>query len=378
MSVWDGVTGQAIHFDWATASGPPLFPQQPPPPSASNRTIATMAENANLTSALLSTLSTETTSTSVELPPATLLPFTSVSSITLGGPTPTLDLSSWPILTLSSGTQLAARLLVGADGPNSSVRTFAGIASHGWDYERHGVVATLKLAPHTATAEGRTAYQRFLPSGPVALLPLSGDYASLVWSTTPAHAALLKSLSPGDFIAAVNAAFRLSHVDIEYMSTMPSGHIDELTWRERHTPFDASLVPPLITDVQAGSVASFPLRMRHAEAYTGERVALVGDAAHTVHPLAGQGLNLGLGDVRSLAGVLAGVVERGGDVGDQIGLEGYAAERYARNHVMLGVCDKLHKVYSWSSGPVVWGRSVGLGAVEGWGGLKGLVMGAAG
>ena len=373
MSVWDGITGQQIHFDWATAHGLPFIPP-PVPNHTSRQTIATMTENNNLTTALLDALDSAPSVSNTAL-----LPQTQVSSITLGTDAPTLDLSSYPILTLSSGARLAARLLVGADGLNSPVRAFAGISTHGWDYERHGVVATLKL---DSVPDAATAYQRFLPTGPAALLPLPHGFATLVWSTTPANAAVLKALSPEDFAAMVNAAFRLSHVDLEFMHTVSSGQADELHWREKHTPFDDALVPSRVIQsaegVQSGSVASFPLRMRHAASYTGERVALVGDAAHTVHPLAGQGLNLGLADVQSLARVISDTVERGGDIGSTISLEPYGAERYARNHVMLGVCDKLHKLYSWQSGPVVAARTLGLGLVERWGGLKGVIMGGAG
>ncbi|KAL9053043.1 MAG: hypothetical protein Q9162_005031 [Coniocarpon cinnabarinum] len=373
MSVWDGVTGQQIHFDWMSANGLPFMPPSVPN-QINGQTIATMTENNNITGALMQALDLGKADSRT-----TLFSPTTVGSIDLGTDTQHFDLSSWPILTLSSGAKLAARLLVGADGPNSPVRAFAGIKTHGWDYERHGVVATLQLE---STPDSATAYQRFLPTGPIALLPFPNNLATLVWSTTPANASVLKSLSADDFVAMVNAAFRLSHVDLEFMHTISSGQADELAWREKHTPIDPSLVPLRVIQsdqgVQAGSIASFPLRLRHAAEYTGERVALVGDAAHTVHPLAGQGLNLGLADVKSLAQTIGDVAERGGDIGSTLSLEPYGADRYAKNHVMLGVCDKLHKLYSWQSGPVVAARHLGLGLVERWGGLKGLIMGSAG
>ena len=358
MQVWDGVSGSRIHFDWQPDSAHP------------SPTIASMTENANLVRGLLERLS--------ELGGCQMFDRTKVSHIALG-PTPepaaqSLDLSSWPHLTLSSGQTLAARLLVGADGANSPVRTFAGICSRGWDYDRHGVVATLKLAQHPGVPA--TAYQRFLPTGPIAMLPLPGGYATLVWSTTPAHAAHLKTLAPEDFLAMVNAAFRLMPVDIAYMHTIGQGQVDELEWRVKHTPQleEGERIPYWADEVQEGSLASFPLRMRHAETYATHRVALVGDAAHTVHPLAGQGLNMGLGDVESLAGIIAFAVEHGMDLGDQLSLERYNSERYAENHVLLGVVDKLHKLYSWSGGPVVGLRSLGLDAVNRLGPLKELFM----
>ncbi|KAH7273950.1 putative ubiquinone biosynthesis monooxygenase [Fusarium solani] len=354
MQVWDGVTGARIEFDW-------------PPGSAADKTIAYMAENLNLTSGLLKRLH--------ELGGVDIFDKTKVENIDLGKETEEVDLSEWPIVQLSGGHSLAARLLIGADGANSPVRTFAGINSRGWDYGRHGVVATLELEGDGWGGEfSKIAYQRFLPTGPVAMLPLPGNHASLVWSTTPEKAALLKGLSPKDFIAMVNAAFRLSPVDIGFMHTQADGQAEEFSWRMEHTTIDAESIPQAVIGVQEGTVASFPLKLRHADTYTGERVALVGDAAHTIHPLAGQGLNQGQGDVQSLAKTIEYAVSHGQDLGTQLSLESYNSERYAANHVILGVCDKLHRLYSVESGPLVPLRSVGLRAVNAFGPLKNFFM----
>ncbi|KAH0562544.1 hypothetical protein GP486_002775 [Trichoglossum hirsutum] len=158
MQVWDGVSGSRISFDWAsTSSMPPRSPQQ--------KIIAYMTENLNLTSALLTRLE--------ELGGLTILDSTRVENIRLGQETETLDLSAWPVVELANGRRLAARLLVGADGANSPVRAFAGIESRGWDYERHGLVATVQLEGEGWGGAGeKIAYQRFLPTGPVALLPV--------------------------------------------------------------------------------------------------------------------------------------------------------------------------------------------------------------
>ncbi|KAF2435755.1 ubiquinone biosynthesis hydrox [Tothia fuscella] len=363
MQVWDGITDSRISFDWAeTASS--IIPQQSTPSSS---TIAYMIENINLTSALQKHLHT--------LGGTTIISPARVEGITFGEETPNLDLSSWPVVSLNNGQTLAARLLVGADGANSPVRTFAGIESRGWDYGRMGVVATLQLeGPGRAGPDHKIAYQRFLPSGPVAMLPLPGNMASLVWSTLPERAMKLKSMATEHICAMVNAAFRLSAVDLTYLHTMDGGQKDEVEWREQHTRFKEEELPMKVIAVQEGSVAPFPLKMRHADTYITERVALVGDAAHTIHPLAGQGLNQGQADVASLLRTITAAVETGQDIGSQLALEQYNSERYSANNALLGVCDKLHKLYSFDSGPIVPLRSWGLQAVNSMGALKGFLM----
>ncbi|KAL8868626.1 MAG: hypothetical protein Q9174_004866 [Haloplaca sp. 1 TL-2023] len=361
MSVWDGLDStSAISF---SSASPP---------------IATMTENPNLQRALVQRLA--------NMQPFSLFDSTKVNSIESGpshSPSDTLDLSSYPSVTLSSGKKILARLLVGADGLNSPVREFAGISSRGWDYQRHGVVATLRYKePRGVERDGSTriAFQRFLPSGPIALLAMPGDYATLVWTTTPEKAAKLKSLSSDDFVAMVNAAFRLDTVDLDYMNALIEGQVEELNWRSTVTGVnrDEKRLPRTIESVQEGSIASFPLRYRQADSYTSSRVALIGDAAHTVHPLAGQGLNMGLADVQSLAKTIEQTVQCGGDIGDEMHLENYNNEMWMLNNRMLGVTDKLHKLYSVGSGPLVGIRSLGLKMVDQMSPLKGWLMKQAG
>lgn len=368
MRVWDGLSDSAsISFDSSTPTTP----------------IAYMTENSNLTRALVNRLA--------DLPSISIFEKTSVASIRLGrqffheAETSSVDLSSYPFLTLSSGHSIAARLLVGADGLNSPVRAFAGIRSRGWDYDRHGVVATVKLASSNDTgsigSDTVTAYQRFLPSGPVALLPLPGDLATLVWSTTPQYAAHLKALSSEDFTAMVNAAFRLEMVDIKYMHTIPDGQTSELEWRESvkgRNDQPTNPLPGRVIAVQPNSVASFPLRFRHADTYISSRIALVGDAAHTIHPLAGQGLNMGLGDVRALLEAIEYHIKHGGDIGAEGNLDRYERNVYVANSRMLGVVDKLHWLYRWEGPLGVGMRSLGLKTVDQLGGLKRLLMMQAG
>ena len=371
MRVWDGLSSTGrISFD-SPAPGP---------------AIAYMTENPNLVRALHTRLA--------ELPGFDVFDKTSVAGIHLRPPpadaaSASLDLSTHPHVELSTMHTLAARLLVGADGLNSPVRTFAGIPTRGWDYDRHGVVATLKLASDAIEGPGNTtAYQRFLPTGPIALLALPNGYTTLVWTTTPGRAAHLKTVSTEDFLAMVNAAFRLCMPDIDYLSTLPTGQADEFAWRASvnasalSTAEKAGEIPPLVGEVQKGSIASFPLRLRHASTYVRPRVALIGDAAHTIHPLAGQGLNMGLSDSRALAEAIGDAVGHGADVGDELQcLERYNAEVWMGNNRMLGAVDKLHWLYSARAGPVVGVRSLGLGMVDRLGdvsGLKGWFMRQAG
>ncbi|KAL8637538.1 MAG: hypothetical protein Q9228_005201 [Teloschistes exilis] len=361
MRVWDGLdSSSSISF---SSVSPP---------------IATMTENPNLQRALLQRLT--------ELPQFSIFESTKVASIEPGPPESSqdlLDLSSYPTVTLSSGQKLFARLLVGADGLSSPVRQFAGLPTRGWDYGRHGVVATLKLAEDDFRQERNDkviAFQRFLPSGPIALLALPENYATLVWTTTPAKAAKLKALASEDFVAMVNAGFRLGKVDLEYMNDMENGQVDELNWRSSvvGVPEDGIQMPRRAESVQEGSVASFPLRYRQADSYTSSRVALVGDAAHTVHPLAGQGLNMGLADVKSLATTIEDTVKHGGDIGDDMYLSKYNSKMWMENNRMLGVTDKLHKLYSVGWGPLVGVRSLGLNLVDKMGPVKGWLMKQAG
>jgi ubiquinone biosynthesis monooxygenase Coq6 len=329
MQVWDGVTDSRISFDWAQTTGRTRAP--------ASRTIAYMIENLNLTTALQKRLAA--------LGGTNIVSPVKVDSIKFGEETEDLDLRSWPILTLNNAQRIGARLLVGADGANSPVRNFAGIESRGWDYGRMGVVATVQLEGEGwGGPDQKIAYQRFLPTGPVAMLPLPGNMASLVWSTMPDRAMKLKQLKSEDFVAMVNAAFRLSMVDIDYMHTITEGQKEEFDWRIQHAPVKEQEVPMRVVGVQEGSVAPFPLKLRHADTYVTERIALVGDAAHTIHPLAGQGLNQGQGDVASLLNTIEAAVESGADIGSQLSLERYSSERYAANNAMLGVCDKLQAV----------------------------------
>jgi ubiquinone biosynthesis monooxygenase Coq6 len=213
------------------------------------------------------------------------------------------------------------------------------------------------------------------------------DHVSLVWSTTSTMAKRLISLPPRSFIALVNAAFRLSNVDLEYLSTLTSSdEIEkEIQWRESLLKEDENTFPPRIIAMEESSRAAFPLKLNHVDEYTAPRVALVGDAAHSIHPLAGQGLNLGLADVKSLSSVVQQSLSLGQDIGSFhvvqvlllgsiVALSRYPLQRYFQNHRMLGVCDKLHKLYSFDSALAIKLRSWGLEAVNEIGPLKRFIV----
>lgn len=353
-------------------------------------TIATMTENANLVRGLLSRVEALGSEGMSVFSETTVAGIENGVDYQLDGP----DLSAWPVLSLSStgdkdsgkvAKKIAARLLVGADGINSPVRSFAGISTDGWDYDRHGIVATLELAPQNALDSPRpvTAYQRFLPGigGPIAVLPMPGGYATLVWSTTVQNAAYLKSLSPEAFTSMVNAALRLSMTDLSYMLALPSSssnasneHGEELSWRFNHTPA-LPFTPPMVEGVHPRTIASFPLRHRHASTYISPRIALVGDAAHVIHPLGGLGLNLGIADVASLHSTIEYAIQHGMDIGDLLSLERYAADRWIPNAKIGAGCDFLHKIYNVpGNGPVAWARGLGLDLVNRFPAVKDILM----
>jgi 2-octaprenylphenol hydroxylase len=224
------------------------------------------------------------------------------------------------------GRRLTASLLVAADGSDSTVRRLAGIATRGWEYGQHGVVAHLR--PERSHAE--TAWQRFLHTGPLALLPLADGRVSIVWSTTPEQAKSLVEMDEDAFGREVTAA---------------SAHV-------------------LGTLKAASPRASFPLRLRHAEDYTRPRIALIGDAAHAVHPLAGQGVNLGFMDCAALAEVVGEAIADGTDPGERRVLRRYERWRKAENLPAMAAFDGLKRLFSNDDPMLSWIRRSGLGLVD--------------
>lgn len=229
-------------------------------------------------------------------------------------------------LTTASGATVRAALIVGADGGNSRVRAGAGIRHVGWDYGQWGIVATVRLArPHRGKA-----VQHFLPAGPFAMLPLPHERASLVWTEEAKTARALLALD--------NAAFQA-----------------ELQRRLGRQFGEAALEGPRL---------GYPLTFLLARAFVQQGVALIGDAAHRVHPLAGQGLNLGFKDVAALAEVVLEGRAMGLDIGSLTVLERY--QRWRRFDAVSSALayDGLNRLFSNRSGLLRMARDVGLGMVD--------------
>lgn len=219
--------------------------------------------------------------------------------------------NGWPIVQLGEKyNAVTGRLVIGADGGKSVVRSSMAAPTAGWSYSQMGVVATIAHPPHVKNI---TAWQRFLPSGPIALLPLHDNYSSIVWSTNVPHAEYLMALDDLAFINAVQNAF-----------TAPVYSHGLLADLAKYAPYFIAQPPSMPKlDSVVGKRGAFPLRFEHSLNYVGNRVALVGDAAHTVHPLAGQGVNLGLTDAAVLASLVTEAAATGTDIGSSSILEAY-------------------------------------------------------
>lgn len=229
-------------------------------------------------------------------------------------------------IALSSGETVQAKLLVAADGARSAIRERAGIQSFGWNYGQSGIVTTITHErPHHGRAE-----EHFLPAGPFAILPLKGNRSSIVWTEEENEAQRLVALPDADFHREVERRFGLHLGDIEV----------------------------------SGPRRAYPLGLSVARTFIAERLALVGDAAHVIHPIAGQGLNMGLRDVAALAEAVVDHVRLGLDPGSDAVLERY--QRWRRFDTMaMGVAtDGLNRLFSNQSDILRLVRDVGLGVVD--------------
>ncbi|XP_045252664.1 ubiquinone biosynthesis monooxygenase COQ6, mitochondrial isoform X3 [Macaca fascicularis] len=221
--------------------------------------------------------------------------------------------------------------------------------------------------------ENNVAWQRFLPSGPIALLPLSDTLSSLVWSTSHEHAAQLVSMDEEKFVDAVNSAFWSDADHTDFIDTA-GAMLQYAVGLLKPTKVSARQLPPSVARVDAKSRVLFPLGLGHAAEYVRPRVALIGDAAHRVHPLAGQGVNMGFGDISSLAHHLSTAAFNGKDLGSMSHLTGYETERQRHNTALLAATDLLKRLYSTSAAPLVLLRTWGLQATNAVSPLKEQIM----
>ncbi|MGZ3361403.1 MAG: ubiquinone biosynthesis hydroxylase, partial [Xanthobacteraceae bacterium] len=232
---------------------------------------------------------------------------------------------------LADGTAISARLVVAADGAHSSIRRRAGIASHGWNYGQSAIVTTVA---HERDHNGR-AEEHFLPAGPFAILPLKrdaviGHRSSIVWTEQAQEAARIVALPDADF-----------HAELEQRFGLHLGEIEAV-----------------------GPRRVLPLGLWVARTFIAHRLALVGDAAHVIHPIAGQGLNMGLKDVAALAEVIVDAARLGLDPGSLTVLERY--QRWRRfDTVAMGLAtDGLNRLFSNRSDVLRLARDVGIGVVD--------------
>jgi len=228
---------------------------------------------------------------------------------------------------LEDGRALSAGLVVGCDGANSRLRQWVGLPTREWDYDQLAIVCTVR----TAQSHRFTAWQRFSTTGPLAFLPLltesgSEHFCSIVWSQDTGEARRLMSLGDSEFAAELERAIERELGTVEAVSNR----------------------------------FAFPLRQRHAKDYIAPGFALVGDAAHTIHPLAGQGANLGYGDVRALLDELSRARKTGLSPANELVLARYQRRRKGENLTMMAAMEGFKQLFGRDELPVRWLRNTGL------------------
>ncbi|MFL1405608.1 UbiH/UbiF/VisC/COQ6 family ubiquinone biosynthesis hydroxylase [Marinobacter sp. M1N3S26] len=300
MDVWDGEAIGRIRFDAAELGVPAL---------------GTIIENRHLVRSLFE---------AVRDSDLTCLDGQSVDALEQDG-------EGWQ-LTLSGGEKFTASLVVGADGGHSRIRQWVGLPTREWDYDQEAIVCTVQAAQ----SHQHTAWQRFTATGPLAFLPLQPDpgeegeqgerFCSIVWSQDTPEARRLLALDADAFMAELTSALEGRLGPVEAVSRR----------------------------------FSFPLRQRHSKQYVQPGLALVGDAAHTIHPLAGQGANLGYGDVSALLAELETAFQRGQSPGDLLLLQRYQRRRKGENLSMMAAMEGFRQLFARDELPLKWLRSTGM------------------
>lgn len=241
------------------------------------------------------------------------------------------------VLTLADGRSIRATLVVAADGARSPLRQWAGLPIREWDYGQQAIVATVQ----TERSHQFTAWQRFMPTGPLAFLPLAdgqggSHFLSIVWSQDTLEAERLMALDDEGFRQALGEAFERRLGEIEAVSVRQA----------------------------------FPLRQCHAKTYVRPGLALVGDAAHSIHPLAGQGVNLGFADADVLSQEVARALQRGQSPGDMAVLQRYQRRRRGENLAMMAAMEGFKQLFARDELVPRWLRNTGMRWLDGQGALK--------
>ena len=287
----------------------------------------------------------------------------------------------------SNHKELSAKLLVAADGGNSFIRNSLGMPTIGFGYNRKAIICTVKLQENKSLVSAAAAFQIFFPNGPIALLPTQDpNFGNIVWSTTPSEALRLTQCRNEDFVQELNQCLQrgptlsppLFRNADDYYNKLPSfvsGALKDIENVGQSIGSGLALLagssngpetfqfPPMIQSVESRRF-SFDLKLQHAQQYVGPRVALIGDAAHTIHPMAGQGLNLGLADVEALTKYVRLAQDSGTDIGASRYLRMYESERQKAALAMMGGIQFLHGAFSTEFAPIVYFRSIGMNFVN--------------
>ena len=243
------------------------------------------------------------------------------------------EIDDWVLLNTADQGVLRARLVIAADGVNSKIRELKSFEVREWEYNHNAIVSTVKTAkPHQ-----KIALQRFMPTGPLALLPLSSGvndncqmYSSIVWSAEPAYAKSLMDMTDKDFCRQLSKCYETRFGEV----------------------------------INCGTRQIFPLKQRHSVSYSKDRIVLVGDAAHSIHPLAGQGANLGFLDAEALTKEIKKGLNMGREVFDPVTMDRYQRARKGHNLGMMVLMEGFKRVFAEDILSVRWLRNIGMSRID--------------
>ena len=288
--------------------------------------------------------------------------------------------STLPSIVLQSGDKIEATdLFIGADGANSIVRRSMQTVDHYFnkDYQQMGIVGTIKF---DKDFDNTTAYQKFTKTGPIAILPLSSSVSSLVWTVPREWAKDFVKMDPVEFGHKLNSALSESPQNSSVVQGLNMGIGALLRYFSSRSPITAPIKGPPVSIERVDNLAAFPLGTGLPNRCIGPKTALIGDAAHRMHPLAGQGVNLGFGDVACMIQVLEESVKRGEPfLGyNENVLSEYETQRLRHNLPTMAAVDGLQQLYCTDNILAILARSAGLQIIDSNSTLKGLAMAQAG